>query len=79
MHLCMLEATFIHSMDLTLHRQKEFVHSLILFQHRNITGISLTMVGGNDTNGTRSWAPLLQTIGAKTAVTESTKGRSESD
>ena len=48
----MLGATFIHSMDPTLCRQKEFVHSLNLFQHRKITGISPTRVGGNDSNGT---------------------------
>jgi len=52
LHLLMLEATFIFSMDPVFCRQKEFVHSLILFQNGNIkpvapTAVQRTYVGAN--------------------------------
>ena len=68
-HLRMLEATFILSMDPVLCRQKEFVHSLILFQHGNIKAVAPNAVQGMHVNGQssslRDSHPLsLQGVGA---------------
>ena len=69
LHLLMLEATFIFSMDPVFCRQKEFVHSLILFQHGNIKAVALTAVQGTHANGESpalgdSHPPAFQGVGA---------------
>ena len=58
-HNSMLEATFILSMDPVLCRQKEFVHSLILFQHGNIKAVAPTAVQGMHANGKSSALGVL--------------------
>ena len=50
----MLEATFIFTMDSVLCRQKEFVHSLIVFQSGNNKAVTPTAVRGMHANGESS-------------------------
>ena len=68
-HPRMLEATFTLSLDHVLCCQKEFVHSLILFQHGNIKTVAPITVQGMHANGEssalgESHPPSLQGFGA---------------